>query len=88
MALLSTTNAEHADGGWNFTGHKSFGTMTPVWTKMGLHGMDTSNPEAPQIVHAFLDRDADNVEIVETWDALGMRATRSDGHGPERRIRA
>ena len=72
VGLLSTTNAQLADGGWNFTGHKSFGTMTPVWTKMGLHGMDTSNPEAPQIVHAFLDRDADNVEIVETWDALGM----------------
>ena len=78
VGLLSTTNAQLADGGWNFTGHKSFGTMTPVWTKMSLHGMDTSNPEAPQIVHAFLDRDADNVEIVETWDALGMRATRSD----------
>jgi alkylation response protein AidB-like acyl-CoA dehydrogenase len=76
--LLSTTNAERADGGWKITGHKNFGTMTPVWTKLGLHAMDVSNPEAPQIVHGFLDRDAEGIEIVETWDSLGMRATRSD----------
>ncbi len=78
VALLSTTNAEQVDGGWKFTGHKTFGTMTPVWTRMGVHGMDASNPEAPQIVHAFLPRDTENVRIDETWDSLGMRATRSD----------
>jgi alkylation response protein AidB-like acyl-CoA dehydrogenase len=76
--LLSTTSAERVDDGWKFTGHKNFGTMTPVWTKLGFHGMDTSNPEAPQIVHAFLDRESPDIEIVETWDSLGMRATRSD----------
>ncbi len=76
--LLSTTSAERVDGGWNFNGHKNFGTMTPVWTRLGLHGMDTSNPEAPQIVHAFLAREADGVNISEVWDSLGMRATRSD----------
>ena len=76
--LLSTTKAERVDGGWKFTGHKSFGTMTPVWTRMGLHAMDTSNPDAPQIVHAFLPRDTENVRIEEAWDSLGMRATRSD----------
>jgi len=29
-------------------------------------------------VHAFLPRNADGFEIHETWDTLGMRATRSD----------
>ena len=76
--LLSTAKAERVDGGWKFTGHKSFGTMTPVWTRMGFHAMDTSNPDAPQIVHAFLPRDTENVRIEEAWDSLGMRATRSD----------
>jgi alkylation response protein AidB-like acyl-CoA dehydrogenase len=76
--LLSTTNAERVDGGWKFTGHKNFGTMTPVWTRLGFHGMDASNPAAPQIVHAYLERDADNYHVVENWDSLGMRATRSD----------
>jgi alkylation response protein AidB-like acyl-CoA dehydrogenase len=76
--LLSTTDAKRVDGGYAYTGQKQFGTMTPVWTRLGLHGMDTSDPNAPKVVHGFLARDADNVEIVETWDSLGMRATRSD----------
>jgi alkylation response protein AidB-like acyl-CoA dehydrogenase len=43
-----------------------------------MHGMDTSDPAAPKIVHAFLSRDAQGITIKETWDVLGMRATRSD----------
>ena len=76
--LLSTTKAERVDGGYRFTGRKSFGSLTPVWTYFGLHGMDTSDPGAPKVVHAFLPRDTQGVSIVETWDVLGMRATRSD----------
>lgn len=76
--LLSTTKAERVDGGYRFTGHKSFGSLTPVWTYLGLHGMDTSDPEAPKIVHAFMPRDTEGLTIKETWDVLGMRATRSD----------
>ncbi len=37
-----------------------------------------SDPAAPKIVHAFLPRDAKGFRISETWDVLGMRATRSD----------
>src|SRR5215207_1304903 len=76
--LLSTTKAERVDGGWESTGHKIFGSLSPVWTYLGLHAMDTSNPEAPQIVHAFLHRDASRYRIEDTWDTLGMRATVSN----------
>jgi alkylation response protein AidB-like acyl-CoA dehydrogenase len=76
--MLSTTRAERVDGGWRFTGRKSFGSLTPVWTRLGLHGMDTSNPAAPRVVHAFVPRSSAGVSIRETWDVLGMRATRSD----------
>jgi alkylation response protein AidB-like acyl-CoA dehydrogenase len=76
--LLSTTKAEKVDGGYVFTGRKAFGSLTPVWTRLGLHGMDTSNPAAPKIVHAFMPRDAKGYSIKETWDVMGMRATRSD----------
>ena len=76
--LLSTTKAERVDGGYRFTGHKSFGSLTPVWTYLGLHGMDTSNSAAPKIVHAFMPRASEGYSIKETWDTLGMRATRSD----------
>ena len=76
--LLSTTKAEPVEGGYRFTGHKQFGSLTPVWTRFGLHGMDVSDPTHPKIVHAFLQRDSTGYVIRETWDVLGMRATRSE----------
>ena len=76
--LLSTSKAERVDGGYRFTGHKHFGSLSPVWTRFGLHGMDASDPAQPKIVHAFLPRDSKGYKIKETWDVLGMRATRSD----------
>jgi alkylation response protein AidB-like acyl-CoA dehydrogenase len=76
--LLSTSKAERVDGGYRFTGRKHFGSLMPVWTRFGLHGMDTSDPGQPKIVHAFMPRDTSGYAIKETWDVLGMRATRSD----------
>jgi alkylation response protein AidB-like acyl-CoA dehydrogenase len=76
--LLSTTKAERVEGGYRFTGRKSFGSLTPVWTSLGIHGMETSDPSAPKIVHAFMPRDTEGHRVEETWDVLGMRATRSD----------
>ena len=76
--LLSTTNAERVEGGYRFTGRKSFGSLSPVWTYLGIHGMDTADPARPKIVHAFMPRDTEGYRIDQTWDVLGMRATRSD----------
>lgn len=76
--LLSTSRAERVDGGYRIYAHKNFGSLTPVWTRLGIHAMDTSDPANPKIVHAFLPRDTEGYRIVETWDTLGMRATRSD----------
>ena len=76
--LLSSAKAERVNGGWEFTGHKIFGSLSPVWTYLGVHAMDTSDPAAPKVVHAFLHRDAKNYRIEQTWDTLGMRATMSN----------
>jgi alkylation response protein AidB-like acyl-CoA dehydrogenase len=76
--LLSTTRAERADGGYKFYGRKSFGSLGPAWTRLGLHGMDTSDPNAPKIVHAYMPRGTAGSSTVEVWDTLGMRATKSD----------
>ena len=75
---MSITKAEKVDGGYKFTGRKSFGSLTPVWTRLGLHGLDTSDPANPKVVHGFLTRNTPGVTIKETWDVMGMRATRSD----------
>ena len=72
--FLSTTTAERVDGGYKYTGHKMFGSLTPVWTRLGIHGMTADG----QIIHAFMPRDTQGYTIKETWDTLGMRATRSD----------
>ena len=76
--LLSSSKAERVEGGYRFTGRKQFGSLSPVWTRLGLHGLDSSDPAQPKIVHAFMPRDASGYIIKETWDVLGMRATRSD----------
>src|SRR5712692_8275937 len=76
--FLSTAKAERVDGGYRFHGHKMFGSLTPVWTRLGLHGMDTSDPVAPKIVHAFLPRNSQGYHLSETRDPSGTRDTLSD----------
>ncbi len=76
--LMSITKAERVPGGYKLTGRKSFGSLTPVWTRLGAHALDTSDPKAPKVVHAFIPRNTPGITIKETWDVMGMRATRSD----------
>ena len=76
--LLSTSKAERVEGGFRFTGHKLFGSLMPVWSRCGLHGMWADAPGGPMIVHGFLPRDGGGFRALETWDTMGMRATRSD----------
>jgi alkylation response protein AidB-like acyl-CoA dehydrogenase len=76
--LLSTARAERVDGGYRLHGRKQFGSLTPVWTRLGIHAADSSDPRGPQIVHVFVPRDTEGSRIEATWDTLGMRATRSD----------
>ena len=76
--LLSTAKAEKVTGGFKFTGHKMFGSLAPVWTRYGLHALWSDAEGGPKVVHAFMPRDTAGYKIIETWDTLGMRATRSD----------
>jgi alkylation response protein AidB-like acyl-CoA dehydrogenase len=75
--MYSSATADRAAHGWQISGHKIFGSLAPVWTYGGFHAMDSSDPEHPKIVHGFLPRNTTGIEIVETWDTLGMRATQS-----------
>ena len=75
--VYSTSSAERVDGGYAITGHKIFGTLSPVWNYGGFHAQDNTDPKNPKIVHGFLPKTTPGLEIVETWDTLGMRATQS-----------
>ena len=74
-----TDAAPRADGSYAFTGMKIFTSLAPVWTQLGLHGLDTTSADAPQMVYAFVPRaDAgDTVVTRDDWDTLGMRGTQS-----------
>jgi alkylation response protein AidB-like acyl-CoA dehydrogenase len=74
---LAVATATRVDGGWEITGHKIFGSLSPVWTYGGFHAADNSDPDQPRLVHGFVRRDTPGVQIVDTWDTLGMRATQS-----------
>jgi|TARA_R110002072_G_scaffold49863_29_gene135080 alkylation response protein AidB-like acyl-CoA dehydrogenase len=76
--FLSTATAKKVDGGYRFSGHKMFSSLSPVWTRFGFHAMDADAEGGPRIVHAFMPRNTAGYTIKETWDTLGMRATRSD----------
>lgn len=71
-----TDAAPRPDGGYAFTGTKIFTSLGPVWTQLGLHGLDASDPEAPSLVFAFVPR-SDAVLTRDDWDTLGMRGTQS-----------
>ncbi|HEV7623112.1 MAG TPA: acyl-CoA dehydrogenase family protein [Amnibacterium sp.] len=70
--------APRPDGGYAYTGRKTFTSLSPVWTRLGTFGLDSTSEDAPRIVWGFLDRDAEGIEIRDDWDTLGQRATRSN----------
>ena len=65
------------DGGYRMTGKKIFTSLSPVWTRLFVHGLDSSDPEEPTLVYGFLERSADGISVSENWDVMGMRATQS-----------
>ncbi len=71
-----TEAAPRPDGSYAFMGTKIFTSLAPVWTQLGLHGLDTTSPDAPKLVYAFVPR-TDAVVTRDDWDTLGMRATQS-----------
>lgn len=71
-----TDAAPRADGSYAFTGTKIFTSLAPVWSQLGLHGLDTTSADAPKLIFAFIPR-SDAVVTRDDWDTLGMRATQS-----------
>ena len=75
-----TDAAPLPDGGYSFTGTKIFTSLAPVWSHLGLHGLDTTSADGPQMIYAFVSRDeeaAGRITTRDDWDTLGMRGTQS-----------
>lgn len=74
----SRTVAEPQDGGaYRFSGVKIFTSLSPVWTRLIVHGVDASDPERPELVYGFIERSAPGIAVSDHWDVLGMRASQS-----------
>ncbi|RGE24219.1 acyl-CoA dehydrogenase family protein [Leucobacter sp. wl10] len=74
----SKTIAEpQPDGGYLLTGVKVFTSLSPVWTRLIVHGLEQSDAEQPTLVFGFIERGTDGVTSSDRWDVLGMRASES-----------
>jgi alkylation response protein AidB-like acyl-CoA dehydrogenase len=73
-----TDAAPQSDGGYRFTGTKIFTSLSPVWTRLGVFGLDSTSPDAPKLVHAMIRREDGGTRTLDDWDTLGMRATQSN----------
>ncbi|KAB1651917.1 acyl-CoA dehydrogenase [Pseudoclavibacter chungangensis] len=74
----SNTVAERApDGDYLLSGVKIFTSLSPAWTRLITHGLDTADPDDPRLVFGFLDRETDGITVSEDWDVLGMRGSQS-----------
>ncbi|HLS48557.1 MAG TPA: acyl-CoA dehydrogenase family protein, partial [Actinomycetaceae bacterium] len=79
LVLFGSTSDARPDGqgGYTFHGTKIFTSLSPVWTRLGTFGMDTTDPADPRAVWGFITRDGGGVEVKDDWNALGMRGSQS-----------
>ena len=74
----SNTVAEpQEDGGYLLTGVKIFTSLSPVWTRLITHGLDSTDADNPRLVYGFVERSAEGISVSDQWDVLGMRASQS-----------
>ena len=73
----NTTAEPQPDGGYRLTGTKIFTSLSPVWTRLIAHGLDASDPDAPQLIYGFVERSSPGISVSDHWDVLGMRASQS-----------
>lgn len=88
----SKTKAEPQDeGGYLLSGVKIFTSLSPVWTRLIVHGLDTATTtatagtDAGTLVYGFLERTHEDaaagagsgITVSDQWDVLGMRASQS-----------
>jgi alkylation response protein AidB-like acyl-CoA dehydrogenase len=75
--LPATTGVRTASG-WRLSGHKVYATGSPILRYFLVWGRTEAEDGAlPRVGYFLVPSDLPGVEIVETWDHMGMRATGS-----------
>jgi alkylation response protein AidB-like acyl-CoA dehydrogenase len=78
ILMTSSTVAERVEGGFRVSGKKIFGTESAVCTEFSTRARYDDPERGPQVLFFRVPRDAEGLRMKETWDTMGMRATRSD----------
>lgn len=71
--MPQTTAVKH-EKGWEINGHKTFTTLSPIVDYLLIN----ASVSEEEIGGFLVKRDTPGVVFQETWNTLGMRATRSD----------
>jgi acyl-CoA dehydrogenase len=69
--------ATRVDGGFVVNGRKPFASQAPAGTAMSTMFTYDDPDEGRQVLNMSIPLSAEGVQVVETWDALGMRGTGS-----------
>ncbi|MCY4085699.1 MAG: acyl-CoA/acyl-ACP dehydrogenase [Actinomycetia bacterium] len=72
------TVATRTESGWRIKGRKIFCTMAPAATTLIASVRFTDDDGGERYVFAQIPSDAPGVEVLDDWDALGMRASGSN----------
>ena len=75
--LHPLTEATKTEGGWFINGQKSFGTMSPAADLLEITCRVRDPRRGARLAQARVPRASAGLEIKNTWDALGMRASGS-----------
>ncbi len=78
-AVVISTEATPAAGGWTLSGVKYFGCATGVAHEYLVTAKIAGTEDADGIALFFVDQQAAGVSERSQWDALGMRATATQG---------
>ncbi len=70
---LPGTTAKKVDGGYIITGEKAFASLAPILQQFTI----IAYLEEENLTAEFLITKNEQVEMINTWDAMGMRATGS-----------
>jgi alkylation response protein AidB-like acyl-CoA dehydrogenase len=74
---LPSTTAMRTPSGWRINGRKSWTTLAPALTYVNLLATAVEEGNEPRRANFLLRMDTPGIQVVETWDNLGMRATGS-----------
>jgi alkylation response protein AidB-like acyl-CoA dehydrogenase len=75
---LPTTTAERTPTGWRINGRKRWASLAPALTYMLVLATIVDGDKPPQRGNFLVPAATPGIEIVNTWDNLGMRGTASE----------